>query len=152
MSTEKWSMVAAFPSQEEIVKRIRQRRPHDMFGFEVGNYLEALNFEAALEFLIEDAKTNPQARKDWVPTLCDRALVLERMKDYLPFAFAKAEGERGLSAMRSLKHFIAWTWLAGDRGLSEEIETYDGDDYGKAMLKKIGAHYGWSASSAATSP
>jgi hypothetical protein len=137
--------VAAFPSQDEIVLRARSRQRFDMFGFEYLEYLDALDYESATEFLTDEARADKSVKEDWKPNLTSRESVLERMKDYLPFAFEKARNQRGLSAMRSLKHFTAWTWLAGDRGLSEAIATYPGDDYGLAMLGQIATHYGWAA-------
>ena len=68
------------------------------------------------------------------------------MEDYMPFAWDKANGCRGLSALRSLIHFAAWLWLlsnedynhfGGFKGLS------DYQFYGKEKLIDICERFNW---------
>ena len=135
-------MITEGRTAEEILARYEERKPHDLFGFECGDYLDRLPFELAKPYL-KDGVTEEQWEAVAKPATRDA--ILEEMKEYLPFAFEKAYGERGLSALRSLQHYIAWIWLLND-GFSDEIE-YDYENnyhsYGLPILIKIAQHYGW---------
>lgn len=125
-------------TQEAILKRITERRETDSFGFEWHEYVDALTFENAKQFLVADAKG-----EGWTAYTAND--VYEQMKDYMQFAFDKAQGERGVSANRSIMHYIAWTWLI-DQEFSAEIERMYRDGYsgyGLSILKHIREHYGW---------
>ncbi len=68
------------------------------------------------------------------------------MREYLSFAFDKANNQRSISASRSVMPYIAWTWLCGDREFSAKVETATEEDfapYGKPVLRMIAEHYGW---------
>lgn len=116
----------------EIIARIKEVSDRDFFGFETGDLVVCLNYEDAKPFLKE-------GNEDWTATPHDRESIIARMKEYMPFAWDKAQNQRGLSAGRSMCHFMAWTWLAGDD--LGDLLTYD--DYGIPHLKKICDHYGW---------
>ena len=62
-----------------------------------------------------------------------------KMKEYMEFAWEKANEFRGLSAMRSMHHYTAWTWLLGD----DFGNLLQYDYYGKDNLIRICEHYGW---------
>lgn len=130
-------------TQEEIVARYKARAPGDMFGFEVDEYVGAMTFETAIPLLKADADVEAM-RADWKTPYADRDMLLAAMKDYMPFAFGKAHGERGLSAGRSIAHYVGWTWLMGDDALSETLDQADDyAPYGLPLLRAICAHYGW---------
>lgn len=127
--------------QETIAQRYRERTEHDMFGFETLEYLQFLDYDHAKPFIRDDIPEN-----DWNHRPFSRDDVLKQMKDYMPFAIEKAEGERGISANRSIMHYVAWTWLAGDEKFSQEIErefNFNYHSYGLPILKRIADHYGW---------
>lgn len=100
-------------AQEVIVARIQAiiDARSDPFGVEVNELLSALDFEHARPFLKDDA-----TEADWaeVGAFRTRADVVAAIIDYLPFAYEKAENERGLSASRSISHMQGWAWLLGD--------------------------------------
>lgn len=130
-------------TQEEIVKRIEERKPGDVFGFEVDEYFIYLDYEHAKPYLVEEA-----VAKEWDEATPDltRESIVSRMKDYMPFAVEKANNRRGLSAQRSIMHYLAWIWLAGDDDLLKSIlEDYHDrySSYGKSILEKIRKFYGW---------
>lgn len=132
------------PTQVEIVNRFQARDANDMFGFESHEYLHAIDTEH-IKLLLNYFKPefNPN---EWHPTLLTRADVLSKMQDYTEFAWDKATGERGLSANRSIMHYIAWIWLAGDVAFSAEIEqmySTNYHSYGKHILKRICDFYKW---------
>jgi len=116
-------------TQEEIVKRIEAISGVDFFGFEKSDLLSYLDFEHAQPYLKATATAT-----DWGEAE-DQSQVRNKMLDYMPFAWEKACGCRGLSAARSLNHFSAWLWIAGNEELAESIRDYE--YYGKPQLIEI---------------
>jgi len=64
--------------------------------------------------------------------------IVSEMSDYMPFAIGKAEGERGISASRSIWKYEQWLWVLEDE-LGETIGDYD--DYGLGALNQIAEKY-----------
>jgi len=127
-------------TQQEILTRIEKRKPDDFFGFEVSEYIDFLDFEHARPFLVAGATAEVWAKQQKPNT---REAVLAVMLEYMPFAWEKANNCRGISANRSIAHFVAWTWLAGDDEFSREVESTRHEFYGKPALIKICERYGW---------
>ena len=124
-------------TDQEIIDRINARKEADFFGFELTDLLIRLPFELAKPFLNPDVKG-----EDWKVQPRDRDSVLKEMLEYMPFAWGKANNCRGLSAVRSMCHYMAWVWLAGD----DLGDLTDYQYYGKDNLVKICDHYGWDSS------
>ena len=128
------------PTQEELLARCAERKGSDPFGWEIIHYADYLTPES-MAALLGKPLTAPHTANPW-----SRAAILTEMQEYLSFAFDKANDQRGLSANRSIAHYIAWTWLSGDRALSASVEReYDAEYcyYGKPILRRIAEHYGW---------
>lgn len=121
-------------TEQEIIDRINARKEADVFGFERGDLIACLPFELGKQFLNEEGQTI-----EWKQLPRDRESVLNQMLEYMPFAWEKANNGRGLSAIRSMFHYMAWTWLIGD----DLGDLTDYDFYGKDNLVKICEHYGW---------
>ncbi|CUK21974.1 hypothetical protein [Achromobacter xylosoxidans] len=121
----------------EIVQRIEEIKDRDVLGFEQTDLILSLSFDAAKPFLKEGATS-----EQWEPAPRDREGVIKQMLDYMPFAWEKANNGRGISASRSMSHFSAWTWLAGD----DLGDLGDYEYYGKDNLVRICNHYGWDSS------
>lgn len=117
-------------TQFEIVEQIIERSQYDFFGFEWHEYLRALDFEHVKQFLKEDQK-----EEDWKADLACEANILAQMKEYMPFAWEKANNCRGISALRSIMHYEAWLWMLGEEDLAKKI--YDYEYYGKDELREI---------------
>ena len=69
---------------------------------------------------------------------------LDKIKNYMSFAFQKAYAERGISANRSIQHTIAWLWLAGENELLKWVEDeYENNyhSYGLPILIRIAQHF-----------
>lgn len=123
-------------TQEEILARMNEIKDDDFFGFETGDLVDYLDFEHAQPFLQEDV-----VKKQWEDR--DKFTPEERIKDYMNFAWEKANNKRGISASRSISHMRAWLWLAGNQELldfSNEDDNYA--PYGKPILSKICEYYG----------
>ena len=132
-------MAKELKTQDEIVDKIiyMQQPSGDFFGVKTGDLLAYLDYEHAKEFLKPEA-TQEEWEEDYHKLT--KKLVLQAMEEYLPFAFGKANGKRGISASRSLDHYEVWTWLLGD----EEIDFDNYEFYGKDILVDIAKKYGFS--------
>ncbi len=116
-------------TQEQIVERVKTNDRRDPLGFALADLVEWLDFQHASQFLqpgvtaeIWNDREKPQP-------------VREQMIAYMPFAWEKANGCRGISASRSMTHYAAWLWLIGEDELSNSLEHYD--CYGKDNLVRI---------------
>lgn len=121
----------------EIVKRIAERLPVDVMGFEMYDLARCLPFHTAAALL-----PATYTEDEWTQLPRDRDSVVAQMLEYMPFAWEKANDCKGLSAGRTMAHFAAWVWLAGD-DLGELTEY---EFYGKDNLVRICNHYGWDSS------
>jgi hypothetical protein len=121
-------------TQEEILHRIEERDEFDIFGFEFDEYITALDFEHAKQFLKEG--TTEAQWNESIDENNDEAL-RKAMIDYLNFAVEKAVNHRGISASRSVAHYLAWFWLLGDNEMVAFIEDKDNyPQYGAPILAK----------------
>lgn len=121
-------------TDQEIIDRIEQRKADDFFGFEITDLIVRLPFDLAKTYLKPDA-----VESEWTVAPRDRDSLLGEMHKYMDFAWEKANDCRGLSAGRSMSHYMAWTWLAGD----DLGDLTDYEYYGKDNLVRICHHYGW---------
>lgn len=117
-------------SREEIVARIAQLEHADFFGAARGELIGYLPFDDAKAFLKPEVKGG-----DWKVLPQDKASIVAQILDYMPFAWEKANGCRGLSAGRSLDHMAAWLWMIEEPQAAEAIGNYT--MYGKPQLRAI---------------
>ncbi len=115
-------------TQQEILARYKERTHADIFGFECTEYLCALDFEHARPYLKDDVT-------EWEPSLDTDEKIRARAIDYMSFAWGKAIDCRGISAERSLAHYVAWLWMLGDGELWPTLENYE--YYGKDELRAV---------------
>lgn len=80
---------------------------------------------------------------EWKGDVPSDEIVLEEMKNYMKFAWDKAQNHRGLSAQRSIQKFSAWCWLLGEDELVEALENGPYARYGAPGLAKVCEQYGW---------
>lgn len=122
-------------TNEQIVQRIKERQKDDIFGFEVNEYITRLPFEFAKEFLKEGT-----TKEEWEKDI-DKRPIKEVMNNYMKFAKEKAESGRGISANRSIYHYVAWLWLDENEILANKIlDEYT--NYGIPQLKEICKYLG----------
>lgn len=125
-------------SQEEIRKRFDETK--DLLNVQKKDLLEFMEFETVKDLLNEEYVKQVEAgEKKW-----EIENPKEKILDYLPFAYEKAENERGISAGRSMLHFKTWIWL-DDPSFYDDIlpmlENYS--NYGLPTLKRIADKYGY---------
>lgn len=129
-------------TQEEIMERFE--KADDLFGTQKGDLIDYMTFENAKPYLQEEyvAKVENGEEK-WEMKTDPKKEILE----YLDFAYDKAEGERGLSAGRSMLHFRTWIWLDDESFYNEVINLIDNyTNYGIPALNRISKRYGYSRS------
>lgn len=128
-------------TQEEIKERFDQA--DDLFGTQKGDLISYMTFENAKPYLKEEyVKQVESGEEKWEQSTDPKKEILE----YLDFAYEKAEGERGLSAGRSMLHFKTWIWLESKEFYNEIIDLIDNyTSYGIPVLDKISEHYEWEA-------
>lgn len=130
-------------NEQQILDRISTNKSRDFFGFSTFDLVEVLPFAQARDFLTEEFVTKVLAGEEkWEPKSKDDAALKARITDYLPFAWDKANNCRGLSAGRSLQHFLAWFWLLGDDAFADELAG-EYNLYGKRLLVKVSERVGF---------
>ena len=123
-------------TNEEIHARIEAVKADDWMGTQRSDLIQRLPFEEAKRYL------KPEVTSDeWNHLPRDRESLVAEMLKYMPFAWEKANGRRGLSAGRSMGHYTSLTWLAGD----DLGNLGDYQFYGKDNLRRICDFYGWDA-------
>ena len=118
-------------TQNEIVTKLNELSETDIFGFQSNDIIIYLEFENAKPFLKEGI-----TEEEWEGMYVELSdeWVRQRMIDYMPFAWEKANNCRGLSAGRSMAHFSAWTWMLGDDVYNQFHDLEDYHYYGKDNL------------------
>ena len=123
----------------EILARIEEVKAWDWLGTEFEDLVTRLSFDAAKPFLKEDTTS-----AGWPVSPRDRDSLVAEIKGYMPFAWEKANGCRGISAGRSLSHMRAWLWLACETEVLRRLGwMMEYSHYGKPHLRAICDHYGW---------
>ena len=123
-------------TQEEILAKMEEVGADDFFGTKRGDLLEFLDFKHAKAFLKDEfIKEVESKKKKWNKKISPS----KEIKDYMEFAWEKANGCRGLSASRSLEHMQAWLWLDGKDKMIKACEDYQ--YYGKPQLIMICEEY-----------
>ena len=128
-------------TQEKIRDRIKwlsEEQFRDFFGAARGDLVEFLTFENAKEFLRSDV-TEENWKDAYKPATLENIKIA--VADYMPFAWEKANGCRGISAQRSIDHMKAWLWLTGDDKLMEDFEAVQYEHYGKEKLIFVAEHF-----------
>ena len=139
------------PTEEEIVARMRaiENSEDDFFGFQYSDLANWLSWDNLKPFLKDEVQNDPEREEEHKAELnpLTRDRMVAKMLDYMEFAWGKACNMRGLSAHRSIEHYVIWTWLAGDALLSAEVYHMGNGDcyeyYGKPILRYVAEFYGW---------
>lgn len=128
-------------TQEEILERIKARKPMDPLGFEINDYVNRLSFDNAKPWLKAEVTED-----EWKEFQDSQLPPIEQMQDYMEFAWGKANDMRGISANRSISHCLAWLWLAEEDKFLAKVELeYDTNYhyYGKPILEMVCDYFSW---------
>lgn len=120
-------------TQEAILAEIERvaQTGDDFFGAQRQELIHALTFENAKPFLTDGATSEMwDAAK---PYRTDED-VREAARDYLEFAVSKALGHRGLSAGRSVQHYLGWVFLVAGEEARVSVEEATYQNYGVPQL------------------
>lgn len=117
-------------TQEEIVERILKSQKEDIFGFATEVLVFELDFENAKQFLNKDT-----TKETWDEDRSKQADTLTEAKNYMVFAWGKAQDHRGLSAGRSLTKMTEYCWLLGKDDVILATQSVGRSMYGCAQLK-----------------
>ena len=124
-------------TQDEILQKLGGLKRVDFFMFEIFDLLVYLTYENARMYQGDNFDKRSWAELDVMPPE-------QRITEYLPFAWGKANDCRGLSANRSISHLRAWAWLMND-GSYDELTSIKYEYYGKPQLvymsKKTGVDW-----------
>ena len=124
-------------TDEEILARIEAVKDQDwLLGTQTEDLVIRLPFEKAKPWLRDEV-----VEEKWESAPRDPDAIRAIIRDYMPFAWDKANGCRGISAGRSLQHMSAWLWLMGYTAAADQILDYD--HYGKPWLRAICDEFGW---------
>ena len=123
--------------QDAIVSRIEAVKANDFFGAETGHLIYRLDYDRARPYIKDDVTPESWAE---ATTAVNPASVEAR--DYLPFAWGKANDCRGLSASRSIDHMAAFLFLAGRQDLADGIRDHY-EFYGKPCLVLASEFFGF---------
>ena len=118
----------------EILERIKAVEANDWMGTQRSDLILTLPYGLAKPWLEAEV-----TEETWKPESRERKDVIERMREYMPFAWEKANNFRGISAGRSMDHYTSWVWLAGD----DLGDLTDYEYYGKDNLVRICNKYGF---------
>ena len=111
--------------QEEILNFMQETKDKDILGVMRNDCVECLDYDAAKEYL-KDNITEEKWSKIQVKSDKD---LLKQIKEYLPFAWEKAQDKRGISASRSVQHFKTWVYIYGDKEFYDKITEMEDADY-----------------------
>lgn len=130
-------------TQQQILDRILDIKKEDFFRFQTTILLDFLTLES-LDSLRGVVVKEDADFSDHVPKTPDEETIKSEMREYMDFAWQKANDFRGLSAGRSIQRYRAWLWLLGECDLIQEIDNYQ--YYGKDELVKICDYLGLDSS------
>lgn len=120
---------------EEIMARMEAIENEDWLGFERTDLVIRLPWPAVRPYLNDEAVAKYDAGEEkWEPCTSDP---IQEIRDYMDFAWDKANNCRGISASRSISHLRAWLWLAGEDEFIERLDMENYDHYGKPQLRAI---------------
>ncbi len=113
-------------------------------GFETGDLIMYLDYDNVQQFMKPKFATDVP-REEWENDRTDPSAheeILAAMKNYMEFAWGKAENCRGISASRSISHFKAWLWiLEDDETLAFAEDEGNYASYGVPILTRICEKY-----------
>ncbi len=101
---------------DEIVRYYEKVAKGDVFGIWGTELLLRVPLKDAEKFMKRD---HGWTEESWEKSRLkkDHESVVNEMEDFFQFAWEKAVGHRGISANRSIVHYLIWSWLINDMEL-----------------------------------
>lgn len=118
-------------SDAEIMARMEEVGSEDFFGTQQSDLMDYLPFSLVKPFLKDDV--TEEKWKEFEKSRKPESIKAQ-IADYMTFALGKAHDHRGLSAIRSVDHFKAWTWMLEE---DSKIDWSLSGQYGCGVLKQI---------------
>ena len=139
------SMTFNVRSREELIARMKEEDPEDDFGFKKEALVGFIDYKGAIELAKAGVFNELSQEEVWNESLSllTEEAILSEMREYMEFAWGKANNERGISASRSVQKFEAWMWLIGDDDGLQELSSVEYAPYGKPKLNYISQRYGF---------
>lgn len=127
-------------TMEQIQEKIKEENKK-FLSFFTSAVIDFLPFEQVEEYLNDEyLKKIESGEEKWEQKELTRENVIDAMREYMPFAWEKAENHKGISASRSISKFKAWLWLIDEY---DAIEWDNYENYGCPILKQITDIYGF---------
>jgi len=118
----------SFEEMKEFIEK------NDILGMTYGDIIDCLPYEKAKEYLTNDyIEKIESGEAKWEEY--NEYTIIRKIKDYLEFAWAKANNQRGLSASRSIKHFQNWFYMFNNKYCDKLVKSMKAYEYyGKPWL------------------
>lgn len=134
-------MIGFEREDDEIVRYYEKIAPADQFGIWGTELMLRLPLKTAERFMKKD---HGWTEETWQKSMLkkDHESIVNEVEDYFQFAWEKAVGHRGVSANRSVIHYLAWSWLLNDMELFKFLmEPHNYANYGCPMLLAVAHKY-----------
>lgn len=109
-------------TQEEIVAKLDDDTQEKFMDFTPDVLVPALKWDYAKKYLVPEYILKVEKGEEKFEYNSDIKSIVQDFLDYMVFAWGKAEGQRGLSASRSINKLSAWLWLLNREDLVNIIE------------------------------
>lgn len=137
-------------SQKEILDKIEEleKTDFDFTGIMQQDLKKRLTWSNVQPYLKPEHRSSVCPPEWKVSSIIEKEEILKEMRDYIDFAYEKAYDQRGLSAIRSIMHYMCWIWLLGkeyDGFLSKIMNAFlnNFEPYGIPILRMIADEFGW---------
>lgn len=134
-------MIGFEREDDEIVRYYEKIRANDIFGVWGTELLLRVPLSKAIPLMKSD---HGWTEETWEKAKLkkDHETIVGEMEDYFQFGTEKALGHRGLSASRSVHHYLAWCWLINDMELFAYLmNDKNYANYGCPMLLAVAQKY-----------
>ena len=127
--------------KKEVLERFKKGLEEDKIGiwYEFNGKLLVpyLPFEYLRNDFFKEEVSDKEIR-DFMEDI-NKDSIMKEMKEYLSFAWEKCNNERGISANRSIEHFIEWIWLIDEVFSNKIYKEYNENyhSYGANILEMV---------------
>jgi len=109
-------------TQEQIIEKIKNAPDSFVGHFTQDALMDYVTGENAAKHNCTAGLISAEEWQNEVTKPVERDSIVQRMREYMVFAWEKWEDDRGLSVARAHVKFLAWVWLLGDEDEVEEHE------------------------------